>query len=64
MGGPSWNVRLGRKDSTTASRNLATNELPKFTDSVNTLTFRFQRKGLSVRDMVALSGIYNIPFFS
>ncbi|WCJ33749.1 Peroxidase superfamily protein [Euphorbia peplus] len=60
VGGPSWSVKLGRKDSTTASRNLATADLPKFTDSARVLIFRFERKGLSVRDMVALSGSHTL----
>ncbi|WCJ33750.1 Peroxidase superfamily protein [Euphorbia peplus] len=59
-GGPSWSVKLGRKDSKTASRNLANTDLPKFTDSLEVLKFRFQRKGLSVRDMVALSGAHTL----
>ncbi|XP_065856961.1 lignin-forming anionic peroxidase-like [Euphorbia lathyris] len=60
VGGPSWSVKVGRKDSTTASRNLATADLPKFTDSVRVLIFRFERKGLSARDMVALSGSHTL----
>ncbi|XP_065856578.1 lignin-forming anionic peroxidase-like [Euphorbia lathyris] len=59
-GGPSWRVKLGRKDSKTASRNLANTDLPKFTDSLQQLIFRFQTKGLSVRDMVALSGSHTL----
>ncbi|WCJ33747.1 Peroxidase superfamily protein [Euphorbia peplus] len=60
VGGPSWSVKLGRKDSTTANRNLATSDLPKFTDSVRVLIFRFERKGLTARDMVALSGSHTL----
>ena len=56
MGGPSWIVKLGRRDSTTANKDLANSDLPKFTDSLGTLISTFSKKGLSARDMVALSG--------
>ena len=56
VGGPSWTVKLGRRDSTTASSSLAEQELPRFTDGLDSLISRFGTKGLSARDMVALSG--------
>ncbi|KAI8555715.1 hypothetical protein RHMOL_Rhmol05G0196400 [Rhododendron molle] len=59
-GGPSWTVKLGRKDSTTASRDLANSDLPSFRSNVNELIANFARKGLSARDMVALSGAHTI----
>ncbi|KAJ9135628.1 hypothetical protein P3X46_032788 [Hevea brasiliensis] len=60
VGGPSWTVMLGRRDSTTASRTLANSELPSFKDGLDRLISRFQSKGLSARDMVALSGSHTI----
>ncbi|KAJ6325624.1 hypothetical protein OIU76_012664 [Salix suchowensis] len=60
VGGPSWAVKLGRRDSTTASRDLANTDLPAFTESLDKLTSRFQKKGLTARDMVALSGSHTI----
>ncbi|XP_065856900.1 lignin-forming anionic peroxidase-like [Euphorbia lathyris] len=60
VGGPSWTVLLGRKDSTTASRSLAESELPSFKDGLDRLISRFQTKGLSPRDMVALSGAHTL----
>lgn len=57
MGGPTWSVKLGRRDSTTASRSLAESNLPSFRDSLDRLTSLFGSKGLSQRDMVALSGL-------
>ncbi|XP_058215016.1 lignin-forming anionic peroxidase-like [Rhododendron vialii] len=60
VGGPSWTVKLGRKDSTTASRDLANSDLPFFRSNVNQLIENFARKGLSARDMVALSGAHTI----
>ena len=56
MGGPSWTVKLGRRDSTTASKSLAESDLPRFTDDLETLISRFNKKGLTARDMVTLSG--------
>ncbi|KAH9698595.1 peroxidase 5 [Citrus sinensis] len=54
VGGPSWTVKLGRRDSTTASRSLAEN-LPSFTDGLDKLISTFATKGFSARDLVALS---------
>lgn len=56
MGGPSWTVKLGRRDSTTANKDLANSDLPTFRDDLQLLISRFDKKGLSARDMVALSG--------
>ncbi|KAB5521678.1 hypothetical protein DKX38_025997 [Salix brachista] len=60
VGGPSWTVRLGRRDSTKASRSLADSNIPKATNSFSELIDMFSRKGLSERDMVALSGSHSI----
>ncbi|KAK9175119.1 hypothetical protein WN944_027125 [Citrus x changshan-huyou] len=59
VGGPSWTVKLGRRDSTTASRSLAEN-LPSFTDGLDRLISTFATKGFSARDLVALSGAHTI----
>jgi peroxidase len=56
VGGPSWTVKLGRRDSTTASLTLAERELPTAADSLDKLISNFAGKGLTARDMVALSG--------
>ncbi|KAL3647875.1 hypothetical protein CASFOL_008843 [Castilleja foliolosa] len=60
VGGPSWTVNLGRRDSTTASRDLATASLPRFTDPLDTLIGNFGDLGLNTRDLVALSGSHTI----
>jgi peroxidase len=57
VGGPTWSVKLGRRDSTTASLSLAESNLPSFRDSLEKLVSLFGSKGLSERDMVALSGL-------
>ncbi|XP_038697974.1 lignin-forming anionic peroxidase-like [Tripterygium wilfordii] len=62
VGGPSWIVKLGRRDSTTASRTLVEGgDLPAFTDGLEQLIgLLFSNKGLNARDMVALSGSHTI----
>ncbi|KAL2545931.1 Peroxidase 5 [Forsythia ovata] len=60
VGGPSWNVNLGRRDSTTASRSVANTDLPSPFSDLSTLISTFANKGLSARDMVALSGSHTI----
>lgn len=60
LGGPSWNVKLGRRDARTASRAAANNGIPPPTSNLNALTSRFSALGLSTRDLVALSGSHTI----
>nr|CAH69353.1 TPA: class III peroxidase 111 precursor [Oryza sativa Japonica Group] len=55
LGGPSWTVLLGRRDSTTASEALANTDLPAPSSSLAELIGNFSRKGLDATDMVALS---------
>jgi len=56
VGGPSWTVKLGRRDSTTASKSLANTDLPLFTDDLATLISHFNKKNLTPKEMVTLSG--------
>ncbi|CAI0401758.1 unnamed protein product [Linum tenue] len=60
VNGPTWTVNLGRRDSTDASRAGAESDLPGFNDPLDRLVERFDAKGLSARDMVALSGSHTI----
>ncbi|KAK9051194.1 hypothetical protein SSX86_027820 [Deinandra increscens subsp. villosa] len=61
VGGPSWSVKLGRRDSTTANLVLAeAGALPSFKAPLDTLISIFGDNGLSARDMVALSGAHTI----
>ncbi|CAN6456273.1 unnamed protein product [Victoria cruziana] len=60
LGGPSWPVQLGRRDSTTASKDAANSNLPSPFSSLSDLITSFQSKGLSARDLVALSGAHTI----
>ncbi|XP_002520835.2 peroxidase 4 [Ricinus communis] len=60
LGGPSWNVKLGRRDARTASLSAANNGIPAPTSNLNQLISRFSALGLSTRDLVALSGAHTI----
>ncbi|XP_047309330.1 lignin-forming anionic peroxidase-like [Impatiens glandulifera] len=60
VGGPSWKVKLGRRDSTTASLTLAERDLPLFTSTLDEHITNFANKGLNARDLVALSGSHTI----
>ncbi|XP_047967233.1 lignin-forming anionic peroxidase-like [Salvia hispanica] len=61
VGGQSWTVKLGRRDSTTAAtRAQAQSDLPLASDSLQTLISNFANKNLNERDMVALSGSHTI----
>ncbi|PAN04924.1 hypothetical protein PAHAL_1G102000 [Panicum hallii] len=62
LGGPTWAVPLGRRDSTTASLNQANSDLPAPTSSLAALITSFGNKGLSARDLTALSGAHTIGF--
>ncbi|KAK6927176.1 hem peroxidase [Dillenia turbinata] len=60
LGGPSWTVQLGRKDSTTASLSLANSDIPSPAMRLDELISAFSNKGLSAKDMIALSGSHTI----
>ncbi|XP_015961196.1 cationic peroxidase 1 [Arachis duranensis] len=60
LGGPSWTVQLGRRDSTTASKSQANSDLPAPTLDLSGLISAFSKKGLSTSDMVVLSGGHTI----
>ncbi|KAH9314463.1 hypothetical protein KI387_023090, partial [Taxus chinensis] len=55
LGGPTWTVPLGRRDSKTSNQNGANNNIPSPTSSLSNLTARFRAQGLSSKDLVALS---------
>ncbi|XP_040992001.1 peroxidase 4-like [Juglans microcarpa x Juglans regia] len=61
LGGPDWDVKVGRRDSKTASFSDANSGvIPPPTSTLSNLINRFQAKGLSAKDMVALSGAHTI----
>ena len=57
LGGPTWTVRLGRRDSTTASFSAAGTDLPGPNLNLSQLISAFSKKGLTTKEMVVLSGI-------
>ncbi|RDY03290.1 Peroxidase 4 [Mucuna pruriens] len=60
LGGPAWDVKLGRRDARTASQSAANNGIPRPTSNLNQLISRFNALGLSTKDLVALSGGHTI----
>jgi peroxidase len=46
LGGPSWDVPIGRRDATTASLNEASSDLPGPSSELATLVAAFGDKGL------------------
>lgn len=57
LGGPNWDVKLGRRDSKTASFSAANSGLPPPSSSLHNLIKRYRDLGLSAKDLVALSGM-------
>lgn len=55
-GGPIWKVQMGRKDAMTASKETANNNIPAPNSAVDVLVAKFENVGLTLKDMVALSG--------
>ncbi|KAJ7959566.1 Peroxidase [Quillaja saponaria] len=60
LGGPFWEVGLGRRDSTTASRSAANTSIPQPTFNLSALITSFAAQGLSLNDLVALAGGHTI----
>ncbi|KAJ3701283.1 hypothetical protein LUZ61_004988 [Rhynchospora tenuis] len=60
LGGPTWTVLLGRRDARTASQSAANSNLPSLESSLQTLINLFATKGLTAKDMTALSGAHTI----
>lgn len=60
-GGPTWKVELGRYDALGARASDV--DLPSASENVPQLMTRFSAQGLSVTDLVALSGRISVLFF-
>ncbi|GMH14919.1 hypothetical protein Nepgr_016760 [Nepenthes gracilis] len=60
-GGPTWDVPKGRKDGRTSIAN-ETRQLPAPVFNLSQLQQSFSQRGLSVEDLVALSGGHTIGF--
>ncbi|KAL3508188.1 hypothetical protein ACH5RR_033570 [Cinchona calisaya] len=59
-GGLGWEVQMGRKDSLSASKVSANNNIPGPNSDVATLAAKFQNVGLTLDDMVTLSGAHTL----
>ncbi|EYU45487.1 hypothetical protein ABFS82_14G003100 [Erythranthe guttata] len=59
-GGPGWEVEMGRKDSLSGSKSAANNNIPGPNSDLPTLLSKFQNFGLTLQDMVALSGAHTM----
>ncbi|MCE5165761.1 hypothetical protein HAX54_012093 [Datura stramonium] len=62
LGGPTWKVPLGRRDSITASRTAANNDIPTPFMDLPALINNFKKQGLDEKDLVALSGGHTLGF--
>ncbi|KAI4353520.1 hypothetical protein L6164_002464 [Bauhinia variegata] len=60
LGGPTWPVLLGRRDSTTANLSAANTDLPGPNLNLSGLITSFANKGFTAHEMVALSGGHTI----
>ncbi|KAL9231473.1 hypothetical protein vseg_006699 [Gypsophila vaccaria] len=62
MGGPTWEVELGRRDAVTTSQNDANIHMPSSLSNISVLTSNFAAVGLSFEDLIALSGAHTLGF--
>ncbi|XWS68931.1 hypothetical protein CRYUN_Cryun04dG0135700 [Craigia yunnanensis] len=62
VGGPFYEVLLGRKDSKVSDPSIVERNLPKTKMSISRLLSLFSTKGFSVEEMVALVGAHTIGF--
>lgn len=63
LGGPSWQLNLGRRDAITASQAAANSSIPAPTSSLSQLITSFANLGFTAREMVALSGPFHFSPF-
>ncbi|CAL0299798.1 unnamed protein product [Lupinus luteus] len=62
VGGPYYNVRLGRKDSKVSDARRVDASLPTTKMTMDQIIEKFTAKKFSIRDMVALTGAHTIGF--
>ncbi|KAH7514726.1 hypothetical protein FEM48_Zijuj11G0121100 [Ziziphus jujuba var. spinosa] len=62
VGGPTWEVQLGRRDATTASKTAADANIPPSFLDLPALIDNFKNHGLDEKDLVLLSAAHNLGF--
>ncbi|KAH6798323.1 Peroxidase superfamily protein [Perilla frutescens var. frutescens] len=62
LGGPRWDVLLGRRDATFANITTANNDIPPPFLDLPQLISNFQNQGLDVNDLVVLSAGHTLGF--
>lgn len=62
VGGPYYDVKLGRKDALVSKASDVDGKIPLPTMSMNQIIKMYKSKGFSVQEMVALSGAHTIGF--
>lgn len=62
VGGPFYNVRLGRKDGLISKESNVEGNLPRVNQTIDQLIDYFNTRGFTIQEMVALSGGHTIGF--
>ena len=62
VGGPYYNVVLGRRDGRVSKASMVEGNLPKPTMPMSQIIEIFQKRNFTVQEMVALSGAHTIGF--
>ncbi|KAK7395915.1 hypothetical protein VNO78_16520 [Psophocarpus tetragonolobus] len=62
LGGPSFNVELGRRDGLISKASNVEGKLPKASFNLDQLNALFAKHGLSQTDLIALSGAHTVGF--
>nr|XP_010921094.1 cationic peroxidase 1 [Elaeis guineensis] len=62
LGGSSYDVLVGRRDSTTASKDAANTSIPSPFSDLSALVSNFESHGLALEDLVVLSGAHTLGF--
>ncbi|KAK7250519.1 hypothetical protein RIF29_33010 [Crotalaria pallida] len=62
VGGPTYNVELGRRDGLVSKASSVEGKLPKANFNLNQLNAMFSQHNLSQTDMIALSGAHTVGF--
>lgn len=63
MKGPSWKVETGRRDGRVSNITEALTNLIPPTANITQLKSGFQQRGLSVKDLVVLSGMFECQIY-